>query len=71
MNRPDLILVDEPTATLDSERGKRVVRSLINEVKQRNVLGIMVTHDLAMAAQTDRILEMKDGFLNELIKSNN
>jgi ABC-type lipoprotein export system ATPase subunit len=31
----------------------------------------MVTHDLAMAAQADRILEMKDGFLNELIKSNN
>ena len=40
MNRLDLILVDEPTTTLDSEKGKRVVRSLINEVKRRNVLGI-------------------------------
>ena len=71
MNRPDLILVDEPTAALDSERGERVVRSLIKEVKQRNVLGIMVTHDLAMADKADRILEMKDGFLNELLESNN
>jgi len=71
MNRPDLILVDEPTAALDSERGERVVRSLIKEVKQRNVLGIMVTHDLAMADKADRVLEMKDGFLNELQESNN
>jgi putative ABC transport system ATP-binding protein len=63
MNKPDLILVDEPTAALDSERGQQVVRSLIQEVKQRQVLGIMVTHDLAMAAQADRVLEMKDGFL--------
>tara|TARA_B100000029_G_scaffold512733_1_gene610216 strand:- start:3640 stop:4341 length:702 start_codon:yes stop_codon:yes gene_type:complete len=70
MNRPDLILVDEPTAALDSERGERVVRSLIQEVKQRNVLGIMVTHDLAMAKKADRVLEMKDGFLNELQESN-
>ena len=71
MNRPDLILVDEPTAALDSERGERVVRSLIKEVKQRNVLGIMVTHDLAMADKADRVLEMKDRFLNELQESNN
>ena len=71
MNRPDLILVEEPTAALDSERGERVVRSLIKEVKQRNVLGIMVTHDLAMADKADRVLEMKDGFLNELQESNN
>jgi putative ABC transport system ATP-binding protein len=63
MNKPDLILVDEPTAALDSERGQQVVRSLIQEIKQRQVLGIMVTHDLAMAAQADRVLEMKDGFL--------
>ena len=63
MNKPDLILVDEPTAALDSERGQQVVRSLIQEVKQRHVLGIMVTHDLAMAAQSDRVLKMKDGFL--------
>ncbi|MCA9828856.1 MAG: ABC transporter ATP-binding protein [Dehalococcoidia bacterium] len=61
MNNPELVLVDEPTASLDSERGKRVVRSLIDEVKGRDLLGIMVTHDLAMAGLADRILQLHDG----------
>lgn len=63
MNDPDLVLVDEPTASLDSTRGKQVVLSLMDEVKSRQKLGIMVTHDLAMAAMADRVLEMRDGVL--------
>jgi putative ABC transport system ATP-binding protein len=65
MNDPRVVLVDEPTASLDSARGKQVVESLAQEVKSRNKLGIMVTHDLAMAEMTDRILEMHDGHLSE------
>ncbi len=63
MNDPDLVLVDEPTASLDSNRGRQVVTSLLEEVKSRNKLGIMVTHDLNMAAMADRVLEMRDGVL--------
>ncbi|HMO55040.1 MAG TPA: ATP-binding cassette domain-containing protein, partial [Tepidiformaceae bacterium] len=63
MNDPQLVLVDEPTASLDSARGRQVVESLINEVKQRGKLGVMVTHDLAMAGLADRVLEMRDGRL--------
>jgi putative ABC transport system ATP-binding protein len=63
MRDPWLILVDEPTANLDSELGEHVVRSLIAEVKDRNKLGIMVTHDTRMAALADVILEMRDGHL--------
>jgi putative ABC transport system ATP-binding protein len=63
MNDPDLVLVDEPTASLDSNRGRQVVTSLLDEVKSRNKLGIMVTHDLNMAAMADRVLEMRDGVL--------
>ena len=63
MNEPAVVLVDEPTANLDSERGRRVVTSLIEEVKGRDKVGIMVTHDIAMAELTDRILEMRDGVL--------
>jgi putative ABC transport system ATP-binding protein len=63
MNNPDLVLVDEPTASLDSQRGRQVVRSLIEEVKSRDKLGIMVTHDLEMAALADRVLELHDGLL--------
>ena len=63
MNNPELVLVDEPTASLDSERGKRVVQSLMDEVKGRDLLGIMVTHDMTMAALADRILQIHDGEL--------
>lgn len=63
MNDPQLVLVDEPTASLDSVRGRQVVRSLIDEVKGRDKLGIMVTHDLEMAALADRVLEIHDGEL--------
>lgn len=66
MNDPQLVLVDEPTASLDSARGKQVVESLIEEVKSRGKLGLMVTHDLAMARLADRALEMRDGRLKEV-----
>jgi len=64
MNDPELVLVDEPTASLDSARGRQVVESLIQEVKSRGKLGLMVTHDMAMAELADRIIEMHDGELN-------
>jgi putative ABC transport system ATP-binding protein len=63
MRDPLLVLVDEPTANLDSEQGERVIRSLIAEVKARDKLGLMVSHDMRMAALADVILEMCDGHL--------
>ncbi len=63
MNDPLLVLVDEPTSNLDSERGNEVVRSLAEEVKTRNKIGIMVTHDRRMLTHVDRLLEMADGRL--------
>jgi len=66
MNDPALVLVDEPTAALDSARGRQVVESLMTEIKSRDKLGIMVTHDVTMAAFADRILEMHDGELRAL-----
>lgn len=65
MNDPDLVLVDEPTASLDSTRGRQVVESLLDEVKSRQKLGIMVTHDMDMASMADRVLEMRDGVLTK------
>jgi putative ABC transport system ATP-binding protein len=65
MNDPQLVLVDEPTANLDSERGRQVVQSLIAEVRSRGKLGIMVTHDPEMAAFADRVLELHDGQLRQ------
>jgi len=63
MNDPLLVLVDEPTSNLDSEQGSAVVRSLADEVKVRNKIGIVVTHDRRMLTYVDRVLEMADGRL--------
>jgi putative ABC transport system ATP-binding protein len=60
---PALILVDEPTASLDTELGTAVVKMLASEIKQRGKAGIMVTHDLRMVDYTDRTVEIVDGKL--------
>jgi putative ABC transport system ATP-binding protein len=60
-----LLLVDEPTASLDTARGTQVVEALRDEVHARGKIGLMVTHDLEMAARGDRILEIRDGQLRE------
>lgn len=60
---PDLILVDEPTASLDTELGTAVVKLLAQEISDRGKAGIMVTHDLRMVDFTDRTLEIVDGRL--------
>jgi putative ABC transport system ATP-binding protein len=71
MRDPEMVLADEPTANLDSELGRRVVQNLVDGVKGRNKIGIMVTHDLDMAALADGILEMRDGHLNSnLLRGN-
>lgn len=60
---PDLILVDEPTASLDTELGTQVVKLLAAEIRNRGKAGIMVTHDLRMVEYTDRTVRILDGRL--------
>ncbi|WP_243292691.1 ABC transporter ATP-binding protein [Bacillus sp. FJAT-47783] len=65
MNDPEIILADEPTASLDSERGRNVVKMLAEEVKLRNKAAIMVTHDTRMLDLCDRVVHINDGKLAE------
>jgi putative ABC transport system ATP-binding protein len=65
MNDPALILVDEPTASLDTERGRQVVEMLVSEVRQRDKTALMVTHDPRMAAYASRRLVIEDGVVRE------
>ncbi|WP_438351368.1 ABC transporter ATP-binding protein [Paenibacillus sp. FA6] len=67
MNDPDIILADEPTASLDSERGKQVVEMISNEVKSRNKGAIMVTHDERILHVCDRVLRIEDGQIFEMV----
>ena len=61
MNNPEIILADEPTASLDSKRGREVVEMLATEVKLRNKAAIMVTHDERMLDLCDRVVNITDG----------
>ncbi|KFN14026.1 ABC transporter ATP-binding protein [Bacillus pseudomycoides] len=63
MNNPDLILADEPTASLDSKRGREVVEMMKREVKESQKAAIMITHDERMLDVCDRILTLRDGKL--------
>ncbi|MFM8772878.1 MAG: ATP-binding cassette domain-containing protein, partial [Actinomycetota bacterium] len=66
MNDPDLVLVAEPTAALDTALGRQVVQLLRREIKDRGKTGIMVTHDLRMVEYTDRVFEILDGHLTHV-----
>jgi len=60
-NDPKLILADEPTASLDSERGFKVISRLKKIARERNAAVITVTHDERMIEGFDTIRRMKDG----------
>jgi putative ABC transport system ATP-binding protein len=60
-NRPGLVLADEPTGSLDSESGARVLDLLARIQKTRGTTLVLVTHDEAVASRADRIIRMLDG----------
>ena len=59
-NKPEIILADEPTAALDTERSVDVVKMLKKIAIDQNVAVVMVTHDEAMLPLCDRILKIED-----------
>jgi putative ABC transport system ATP-binding protein len=63
IHNPSLVLADEPTASLDTERAFQVVETFAGLIHEQNRAGIMVTHDLRMCEFVDRVLLMKDGKL--------
>ncbi|MCD2225103.1 ABC transporter ATP-binding protein [Listeria cossartiae] len=65
MNDPDIILADEPTASLDANRGHKVVQMIADEVKRKNKAAIMVTHDERVLDLVDRVIRIEDGYLKD------
>ncbi|GAF14711.1 heme efflux system ATPase HrtA [Bacillus sp. JCM 19046] len=61
MNDPDLILADEPTASLDAKRAREVVETLAKEVKAKDKAAVMITHDQRMFDLCDRVIVIEDG----------
>jgi len=66
IHNPSLVLADEPTASLDTERAYQVVETFAGLIHEQKRAGIMVTHDLRMCEFVDRVLLMRDGKLVQI-----
>ncbi|QFU22297.1 lipoprotein-releasing ABC transporter ATP-binding protein LolD [Shewanella eurypsychrophilus] len=63
INKPKLVLADEPTGNLDASSGEAVYELIQELATQFGTAFVVVTHDTKLAARMDRQLQMKDGFL--------
>lgn len=67
VHNPDIVLADEPTASLDTGRAFQVVKTFAGLIHSRRLAGIMVTHDLRMTQYADKIIQMEDGKIKQII----
>lgn len=63
INQPAIILADEPTGNLDTKSGAEIMEILLNLNKEHGTTLIFVTHDLEVAAQTERTIRLLDGLI--------
>jgi putative ABC transport system ATP-binding protein len=68
IHEPSVVLADEPTASLDTERAYQVVETFSTMIREQNRAGIMVTHDLRLVQYVDRVIQMMDGRLARIIE---
>ena len=61
INNPSIILADEPTGNLDSKSSKEIIELLKKSNKKYNQTILLITHDMSIAEQADRIIKIQDG----------
>ena len=68
IHNPSVVLADEPTASLDTERANQVVSLYASLIHEQNKVGVMVTHDLRMCKYVDRMIQMRDGKIDTVLE---
>ncbi len=61
VNKPDLILADEPTGNLDTATGKEVMQTLVKLREERGITIVLITHEIEIASYGSRIVSIRDG----------
>ena len=69
IHNPSVVLADEPTASLDTQRAFQVVELYGNLIHEQNKVGVMVTHDLRMCKYVDRMIQMRDGKIDSILET--
>jgi putative ABC transport system ATP-binding protein len=67
IHQPSVVLADEPTASLDTERAYQVTELYADLIHENNKAGIMVTHDLRMCKYVDKIIQIEDGKIASIL----
>lgn len=67
IHEPSLVLADEPTASLDTERANQVVSTFAELVHEQQRAGVIVTHDLRMCRYVDKVIRMQDGVISQIL----
>jgi putative ABC transport system ATP-binding protein len=67
VNNPAIVMADEPTGNLDSKSGEEIMQLLLKINQERGATLIIITHDPAIAAHTQRAIHIRDGVIDEHI----
>ena len=64
VNRPKLLLADEPTGNLDSKNGEQIMK-IFHELHATGITVVLVTHEMEIAVQAERMIQMRDGLIHD------